>query len=802
MSRLFSIRYSIATLVLFAGGVLAASESERSITMFMAMNGRPTVADVERKLSALAAGGIDSFMLYPVSGLKLDYLGNEFFDAARAFAEGARRRNMKMWLYDEYNWPSGTCLGRVPAESDDFKLVQLTCAKQNGKFVWSRNFARPADVGMISSDGKRGWSNLLEPRAVERFVELTHEAYRRELAPYFTNGVIRGIFTDEPFHRAPIDLPEGTVASFRWYEGIEEDYAKAFGGNFRTDVEAWADSADKANAEVWVRYNTLYARRFKSVYFDRLTGWADANGILSTGHMISEDNPAVSVRFNGDPLETLSALSFPGIDEIRTKTDPEKFQWLTFHTAQYAIRKNGRGGMAELFACGPANMTPGKCLKMIRLCGLYGITRYFTVMSAMDASWMDEMHGFTTTIGEFQPWFEEFSLFLDAADEVAKTAEKRAVLDVAVRFPRKQIAGANAGFRKPKNPPVIALLRTLECAQIGVELIREEDETSAPVVFAFDGDAVREERTGKTFASFENVPDWTRKRIPERFILKEADGTLARDTIVRNYSDGSHAYVRMRGEPEKERAGKRIEIGGDWDLGLSAKPTLRLPFDTNGFCRLVLKQLVSGLRIITRGAAVTVDGKEVAVSQKCDLLRPSFNELYQVSQPFALGEGEHVFKLPKGMKDQNWFLPAAFIAGDFSEKSGKILPVPTQVKAGALESYGLAGFCGKATWKRNVDVPEGCEVRLCIETGGHFARVKLGGRDLGAVGWGDFSWRVPQDLCGKRLELEIGVYTSLAPLFGAAAPEGGKYYGTNEQRPCGLLSVPEWRVSSSSRNEK
>ena len=76
MNKLFSIKYGIATLVLFAGGVLAASESERSITMFMAMNGRPTFADVERKLSALAAGGIDSFMLYPVSGLKLDYLGN------------------------------------------------------------------------------------------------------------------------------------------------------------------------------------------------------------------------------------------------------------------------------------------------------------------------------------------------------------------------------------------------------------------------------------------------------------------------------------------------------------------------------------------------------------------------------------------------------------------------------------------------------------------------------------------------------------------------------------------------------
>ncbi len=103
---------------------------ERSVTMFLVMNGRPTTADVERKLSALSACGVDSFMLYPASGLKLDYLGREFFDIARAFADGAERRGMKMWLYDEFNWPSGTCLGRVPAERDDFKLSHLTCARE------------------------------------------------------------------------------------------------------------------------------------------------------------------------------------------------------------------------------------------------------------------------------------------------------------------------------------------------------------------------------------------------------------------------------------------------------------------------------------------------------------------------------------------------------------------------------------------------------------------------------------------------------------------------------------------------
>ena len=788
-------RLSVCILFVLAAVSCGAAERERSVTMFLALTGRPTAADVERKLSALAAGGVDSFMMYPTSGLKLDYLGREFFDIARAFADGARRRRMKMWLYDEYNWPSGTCKGRVPAENEAFKLAHATCARQGGRFVWLRQLARDADVGMISGDGKRGWSNLLEPRVVDRFIALTHEAYARELASYFTNGVIRGIFTDEPFHMAPIDLPKGTVASFRWYDGMEADYAALTGGgDFRADIEAWAGATDRSkHVRPWIGYNELYARRFRNAYFDRITAWTAARGIVSTGHMIGEDGAAGSVRMNGDPLQTLSGLSFPGMDEIRTKTAPDKIEWLTLHTVQYAIRRNGRGGMAELFACGPANLTPDECLKMIRICALHGVTRYFTVMSAMDASWMDEMHGFTTTIGEQQPWFAEFPLFLDAADEAAGWAAKRAILDVAVRFPRRQIVIANAAGGP--HPPVNALIAALERAQIGVDLIREEDETSAPVVLSFDGSAIREERTGKTFFSLTEVPPWVVGQVPERFVLRDENGARVPDVLVRNYSDGTHAFVRLVKEPAPKREGRLVVIDGDWDLSLSAMPTLRLPFNTNGCCRLVLENPISGLRLATRGASVLVDGKPVTVSDPCDVLRPSFNELYKVSPSFTLAAGEHVFQLPSGMSDRNWFLPAAFLAGNFAEKGGRVSPLPRRVPAGTLGSYGLAGFCGKATWEKAVDVPADGAVRLCLDTGGHFARVRLGGRDLGAVGWGDFSWRVPHDLRGRRLKLEIDVYTSLLPLFGATTPEGSKYYGVSKQCPCGLLSPPEWRVS-------
>ena len=114
--------------------------------------------------------------------------------------------------------------------------------------------------------------------------------------------------------------------------------------------------------------------------------------------------------------------------------------------------------------------------------------------------------------------------------------------------------------------------------------------------------------------------------------------------------------------------------------------------------------------------------------------------------------------------------------------------------AASLDALGFGGFCGSTTWTKTVTVPQGEAVRLLLETGGHFTRVFLDGRDLGAVGWDDFSWEIPADLRGKTCELRIVVHTSLAPLFGAANPPGTKYWGATSPRACGLLSVPQWLV--------
>lgn len=248
MNKLMVILASVMAVTL---GVRA----ERSVTVFVTLAGKPTEAEIEQKLDALQSGGVDSFMLYPKYGLQMEYLGNEFWKRAEAFARGAEKRHMKMWLYDEFGWPSGSCRGKVPAESDRFRLSEISLHRDaSGNFTWAKTLA------------PRGWVNLLEPDAVKRFIELTHLEYARHLKPWIQSGTIRGIFTDEPGHPVKMNLPPNALAHFRWYEGLEAEYAVETGRDFRQDVERWA--VDKSTDEVWAVYARLYGRRFRASYYD------------------------------------------------------------------------------------------------------------------------------------------------------------------------------------------------------------------------------------------------------------------------------------------------------------------------------------------------------------------------------------------------------------------------------------------------------------------------------------------------------------------------------------------------------
>lgn len=86
----------------------------------------------------------------------------------------------------------------------------------------------------------------------------------------------------------------------------------------------------------WADYYGLLGRRFRKAHFDPITAWCRRVGIESTGHMIAENSTESSALYNGDPLHALKGLTVPGMDEIGTRLEPGKIEWITFAVAQHS----------------------------------------------------------------------------------------------------------------------------------------------------------------------------------------------------------------------------------------------------------------------------------------------------------------------------------------------------------------------------------------------------------------------------------------------------------------------------------
>ena len=63
--------------------------------------------------------------LHPRTGLEIEYLSEKFFERIGIAIETCARLGLKAWLYDDYNWPSGTAAGEILVKHPEFRQKYL-----------------------------------------------------------------------------------------------------------------------------------------------------------------------------------------------------------------------------------------------------------------------------------------------------------------------------------------------------------------------------------------------------------------------------------------------------------------------------------------------------------------------------------------------------------------------------------------------------------------------------------------------------------------------------------------------------
>ncbi len=368
--------------------------SEYRGTPFWAWNCKLDSEELKWQIEVFKEMGLGGFHMHVRTGMATPYLSDEYMGIVKDCVEKAKDEKMLAWLYDEDRWPSGAAGGivtkdkqyraryllftpksyedsaavftSIDSRSDggrncegDFLAAYDVELDENGYLKSYKRIAKDAAAkgtkwyAYVEVNGDSSWYNnqayldTLSPKAVEKFVEVTHEKYKEWISDDFGDAV-PAIFTDEPqfsrkktlnnsFDEEDITLP--------WTDDIPETYKKAYSSDILDFLpELFWDKKGVASVNRY-RYHDHISERFASAFADTCGSWCRKNGIALTGHMMEEPELKGQTAALGDCMRSYRGFDIPGIDMLC-----DRVELTTAKQAQSAAHQYGcEGVLSELY---------------------------------------------------------------------------------------------------------------------------------------------------------------------------------------------------------------------------------------------------------------------------------------------------------------------------------------------------------------------------------------------------------------------------------------------------------------------
>lgn len=290
--------------------------------------------------------GYAGFSILPAPGMTPAFMTPEFLSQYRAALDIAAELGLKMCLYDEFWFPSGSAGGLLPAlhpealsrrldlsetvfqgpglvhlplppgafmgavamEQTSLERLDLSAFAQEDHLHWTA----PAGHWRIMLfgcviDEKQELVDYLDPARVALFVELTYGAYFAAFPEHF-GTTIDSAFYDEPtLYRVS--------GARNWTDGFNGKFEQARG---YSPVSLYPALWHDIGPETVAARNALFGFRtelFSRGFIQTLNNWAEAHGIFLTGHVDQEEvvNP---VGVSGDLIKIFEHQDIPGVDQI------------------------------------------------------------------------------------------------------------------------------------------------------------------------------------------------------------------------------------------------------------------------------------------------------------------------------------------------------------------------------------------------------------------------------------------------------------------------------------------------------
>lgn len=348
-----------------------------------------------REIDQMKRMGMGGFHMHVRTGMSTTYLSDGFMQLIRDCVDKAKEERMRAYLYDEDRWASGAAGGYVTREERYraryllFTTVSYEQAEENPASVpvdsprtgkgrlLARYAVRLNDEGELAEyrllkDGQQAdaaetawyayleiekespwfnnqtYVNTLDKKAIERFVEITHERYKEVVGNEF-GGAVQSIFSDEPQFSRKTTLGfagEKKDVVLPWTDDLPDTFRAAYGEELLAGLpELYWELPGGAVLLIRYHYHDHIAERFAEGFADTVGTWCARNGLLLTGHMMEEPTLKSQTAALGEAMRSYRSFQLPGIDMLC-----DWREYTTAKQAQSAAHQFGCPGvMSELY---------------------------------------------------------------------------------------------------------------------------------------------------------------------------------------------------------------------------------------------------------------------------------------------------------------------------------------------------------------------------------------------------------------------------------------------------------------------
>ena len=331
--------------------------------------GDMTSEGMDRQLMLMREQGIFEFFIFGIYGLDVEFNSEAYFDLVAHTLRRCRQWGMRAWIYDEYNWPSGICGGKVLRDypwaryktlkyellaMEPGQTVQVSvkgefvraffvgrsgavtalaaqpapCAEGSPIFSWCNDLGEPGSLIVFSvvlyehllpsacgatwTWNQAGYLDVMNPEAVRVFIDYCYEPYAKRFADYLGKEIV-GFFTDEP------GLYVNGSNSFPYTLHLWHTFRQRYGYSLEEklpELVVETGTWQTTRTDYWRLVSDLFAEN----YIRQINTWCGEHGVEFTGHFLGEETLRWDVRWSGDIARAARLMSVPGIDLLRDFT--------------------------------------------------------------------------------------------------------------------------------------------------------------------------------------------------------------------------------------------------------------------------------------------------------------------------------------------------------------------------------------------------------------------------------------------------------------------------------------------------